>query len=150
MTTQEASGANGAKGKARRAKEDLYRQLILDAAESVFALKALQKGAVVDMGQQKNVVVEKSVMEMHQMFVDLALIVESQGELLDCIEYQVKQTIEFVDEGNENLVQAIQIQKNILRRKCYCLIAVLLLTGIIVLIVKLKASAASSATGGSR
>jgi CRP-like cAMP-binding protein len=32
------------------------------AAESVFALKALQKGAVVDMGQQKNVVVEKSVM----------------------------------------------------------------------------------------
>jgi len=33
---------------------------------------------------------EQSVAELHQMFLDLALLVEQQGEMLDQIEFQVK------------------------------------------------------------
>lgn len=32
---------------------------------------------------------EASIAELHQMFLDFALLVEQQGELLDQIEYQV-------------------------------------------------------------
>lgn len=35
---------------------------------------------------------EASIAELHQMFLDFALLVEQQGELLDQIEYQVPQT----------------------------------------------------------
>jgi len=88
--------------------------------------------------------IEKSVMEMHQMFVDLALIVETQGELLDSIEFQVKQTIEYVEEGNVQLAEAIQIQKNLRKRQCYCLLFVLVVIGVIIMIVMLKAKATST------
>lgn len=35
---------------------------------------------------------EASIAELHQMFLDFALLVEQQGELLDQIEYQVGQS----------------------------------------------------------
>jgi t-SNARE complex subunit (syntaxin) len=35
---------------------------------------------------------EASIAELHQMFLDFALLVEQQGELLDQIEYQVYNT----------------------------------------------------------
>ncbi len=88
--------------------------------------------------------IEKSVMEMHQMFVDLAMLVESQGELLDSIEFQVKQSIEYIDEGNQQMTEAIQIYKSIRKHQCYCLIGILAIIGIIVLVVVLQ----KKATGG--
>lgn len=33
---------------------------------------------------------EASILELHKMFMDLALLVDRQGEMLDQIEYQVK------------------------------------------------------------
>jgi t-SNARE complex subunit (syntaxin) len=82
--------------------------------------------------------IEKSVQEMHQMFLDMALIVESQGEVLDSIEFQVQQSLEFIEEGNEQMGQAIQIQKNMWRHRCYFLIFIGILVGIIVLVVKIR------------
>jgi t-SNARE complex subunit (syntaxin) len=88
--------------------------------------------------------IEKSVMEMHQMFVDLALVVDSQGEMLDSIEYQVKQSLEFIEEGNEQMEEAIQIQKSIRKRQAWCCFAILVLIAIIVLYVVLKGKATGS------
>jgi t-SNARE complex subunit (syntaxin) len=88
--------------------------------------------------------IEKSVQEMHQMFLDLALVVDSQGEMLDSIEFQVKQSLEFIEEGNEQMQQAIQIQKNIRKRQAWCCLAILVLIGIIVLYVVLKGKATGS------
>ena len=42
---------------------------------------------------------EASVAELHQMFLDFALLTEQQGELLDQIEFQVKSASDFIDEG---------------------------------------------------
>ena len=47
--------ARGAKRKAKRAKEDLYRQLILDAAESVFARKGYDATKIGEIAQESGV-----------------------------------------------------------------------------------------------
>jgi hypothetical protein len=56
---------------------------------------------------------EASVAELHQMFLDFALLTERQGELLDQIEYQVKSASDYIDDGNVDIVQAIEYQKSI-------------------------------------
>ena len=88
--------------------------------------------------------IEKSVLEMHQMFLDMALVVEQQGEMLDCIEFQVGQSLEFIEEGNVEMGQAIQYQKNIWRRRMYCFLFLCLVVGLIVMVVKIRAGAGQS------
>ena len=88
--------------------------------------------------------IEKSVLEMHQMFLDMALVVEQQGEMLDCIEFQVGQSLEFIEEGNAEMGQAIQYQKNIWRRRMYCFLFLALVVGLIVMVVKIRAGAGQS------
>ena len=78
---------------------------------------------------------EASVAELHQMFVDFALLTEQQGELLDQIEFQVKAASDFIDEGNVELVESIELQKQIRRRQLCIFIILLVVIGVIILII---------------
>ncbi len=78
---------------------------------------------------------EASVRELHQMFVDFALLTEQQGELLDQIEYQVGQASEYIQGANEDLAQSIEYQKQIRKRQLCILIILLVVIGVIILIV---------------
>jgi t-SNARE complex subunit (syntaxin) len=60
---------------------------------------------------------EQSVAELHQMFLDFALLTEQQGELLDQIEFQVKQAGDYVEEANVDVHQAIEYQKSIRKKQ---------------------------------
>ena len=62
---------------------------------------------------------ESSVAELHQMFLDFALLTEQQGELLDQIEFQVKQAADHVEEANVEVVQAIEYQKAMRKKQWY-------------------------------
>jgi t-SNARE complex subunit (syntaxin) len=64
---------------------------------------------------------EQSVAELHQMFLDFALLTEQQGELLDQIEFQVKQAGDYVEEANVDVHQSIEYQKKI-RKKQWCVL----------------------------
>jgi len=75
---------------------------------------------------------EASVAELHQMFLDFALLTEQQGEMLDQIEFQVKNTIDFVDEGNATMVQAVELQKSLRYKQCCCLVIVIVVLGVMV------------------
>jgi t-SNARE complex subunit (syntaxin) len=85
---------------------------------------------------------EASVAELHQMFLDFALLTEKQGELLDQIEHQVKEASDFIDQGNAEMVEAIEIQKSIRRKQCCIAMIVLVIIGIIVAIVAAKVNGA--------
>jgi t-SNARE complex subunit (syntaxin) len=76
--------------------------------------------------------IEQSVAELHQMFIDFALLTEQQGELLDVIEFQVKAASDYIDEGNSEMVKAIEIQRSIRKKQCCCVISVLVIIGIVV------------------
>ena len=60
---------------------------------------------------------EASVAELHQMFLDFALLTEQQGELLDQIEFQVNSAADYVEQGNEEVVEAIEISKKVRKKQ---------------------------------
>jgi t-SNARE complex subunit (syntaxin) len=80
-------------------------------------------------------VLEASVAELHQMFLDFALLTEEQGELLDQIEYQVKSASDSIEKGDKDLVEAIAIQISLRKKQCCIIITCLVIIGIIVAIV---------------
>ncbi len=85
---------------------------------------------------------EASVSELHQMFLDFALLTEKQGELLDQIEHQVKEASEYIDQGNTEMVEAIEIQKSIRKKQCCIAMIVLIIIGIIAALVAAKVNGA--------
>jgi len=85
---------------------------------------------------------EASVAELHQMFLDFALLTEKQGELLDQIEHQVKEASDYIDQGNTEMVEAIEIQKSIRAKQCCIAMIVLIILGIIVGIIAAKVNGA--------
>ena len=68
---------------------------------------------------------ERSVREIAQMFQDMALLVEAQGDMLDEIQHQVGQAKNHVDSGNKELVKALKHQTSLRKKKC-CLLIILL------------------------
>ena len=84
---------------------------------------------------QDVLVLEASVVELHQMFLDFALLTEEQGELLDQIEHQVMAVIFICSSGSENMQKAIETQKSIRKKQCCIIITVFIIIAIIVAIV---------------
>ena len=78
---------------------------------------------------------EASVAELHQMFLDFALLTEQQGELLDQISYQVQAASDYIDQGNDEMGKAIELQKSVRKKQCCIIITVFIIIGIIIGIV---------------
>ena len=76
---------------------------------------------------------EQSICELHQMFVDISLLVEQQSDASDEIKAQVQNTVDHVEQGNGNVVKAIQHQKAIHRKRCVFLFIVIAVTVFVVL-----------------
>ncbi|DBB18656.1 hypothetical protein WJX82_008162 [Trebouxia sp. C0006] len=77
---------------------------------------------------------EKSLMELHQIFLDMAVLVEAQGEMLDNIEQQVGKARDHVESGVNELVQAKKYQKNTRKWMCCGLVVVLIIIAVIVVV----------------
>jgi len=88
------------------------------------------------------ITLEASVAELHQMFLDFALLTEKQGELLDQIEHQVKEASEYVEQGNKEITEAIELQKSVRYKQCLCIVIVLVIIGIVAGIIAAKVSGA--------
>uniref|UniRef100_A0A7N0VGG7 t-SNARE coiled-coil homology domain-containing protein n=1 Tax=Kalanchoe fedtschenkoi TaxID=63787 RepID=A0A7N0VGG7_KALFE len=82
--------------------------------------------------------IEKSLLELHQVFLDMAVMVEHQGEQMDDIEHNVINSSHYVKDGALELKSAKGYQKR--SRKCMCLGLVLLLIIVLVLIVSVATS----------
>ena len=87
----------------RGGASDVYRAAIMagtaDPIQSAYADVADKYADVLKL--------EQSVQELHQMFLDFALLTDQQGDLFDQIEYQVKSASEYVEGGNLDIEQAI-------------------------------------------
>lgn len=81
---------------------------------------------------------EQSVAELHQMFLDLALLVEQQGEMLDQIEFQVRTAANYVEQGNQEVSKALKSQKSARKKKCCLLFVGITIILIIVLVAAFK------------
>ncbi|KAG2443437.1 hypothetical protein HXX76_001795 [Chlamydomonas incerta] len=76
---------------------------------------------------------EQSLLELHQIFLDMAVLVEAQGEMLDNIEKQVARSVDYVKGGTEALQDAKQLQKNTRKWMC-CAIMIMLIVALVIVL----------------
>ncbi|CAN6269050.1 unnamed protein product [Urochloa humidicola] len=82
--------------------------------------------------------VERSLLELHQMFLDMAVMVETQGERLDDIESHVANASHYVQGGNKELCKAKEYQRS--SRKFLCIGIIILLLLVLLVIVPIATS----------
>jgi syntaxin 1B/2/3 len=81
---------------------------------------------------------EVTVSELHQMFMDFAILVDTQGDMLDRIELGIKEADEYVTQGNDELQSAIKEARKLRMKQLYCCCLVtscLIVIGIIIFVV---------------
>ncbi|XP_040176284.1 syntaxin-1A isoform X7 [Anopheles arabiensis] len=76
---------------------------------------------------------ENSIRELHDMFMDMAMLVESQGEMIDRIEYHVEHAMDYVQTATQDTKKALKYQSKARRKKIW--IAICVLIAIIILVV---------------
>ncbi|XP_019756584.1 syntaxin isoform X3 [Dendroctonus ponderosae] len=77
---------------------------------------------------------ENSIRELHDMFMDMAMLVENQGELVDRIEYQVETTQNHVAEGHQQLKTAQEYQSKARKKKIFIIICLIILLIVLIAI----------------
>jgi len=76
---------------------------------------------------------ENNIRELHDMWMDMALIVEKQGDMVDRIEFNVAQARDYTEGGAENIRKALENYRAARRKKCICKAILISLAVIIVL-----------------
>ncbi|CAJ1967279.1 unnamed protein product [Sphenostylis stenocarpa] len=123
--------------------DDNTLDLLISTGESeTFLQKAIQeqgRGRILDtineIQERHDAVkeLEKSLKELHQVFLDMTVLVQHQGEQLDDIESHVARAQSFVRTGAEQLQTARKHQKNTRKWTCYCIILLLVIVLFVVL-----------------
>ncbi|CAF1298195.1 unnamed protein product [Rotaria sp. Silwood1] len=78
---------------------------------------------------------EKSIKELHDMFIDMAALVQTQGEMIDRIEFNVVQSENFVKAASTDTKKAVKFQSAARRKKIILILILVIVVIIIVLII---------------
>ncbi|XP_055308933.1 syntaxin-1A-like [Sitodiplosis mosellana] len=70
---------------------------------------------------------ENSIRELHDMFMDMAMLVESQGEMIDRIEYHVEHAVDYVQTATQDTKKALKYQSKARRKKIMILLCLTVL-----------------------
>ncbi|CAM8924726.1 unnamed protein product [Rhodiola kirilowii] len=124
-----------------RADEETIERLIETGDSEQIFQKAIQeqgRGQVMDtlaeIQERHDAVreVEKKLLDLQQIFMDMAVLVEAQGDLLDNIESQVSNAVDHVQTGNTALQRAKSLQKSSRKWMCIGIFILLIIVAIIV------------------
>ncbi|KAK9699308.1 hypothetical protein RND81_08G166400 [Saponaria officinalis] len=125
----------------QRADEETVDRLIETGNSEQIFQKAIQeqgRGQVMDtlaeIQERHDAVrdVERKLLELQQIFLDMAVLVDAQGDVLDNIELQVKNAVDHVNSGNTALQKAKSLQKNSRKWMCIAIIILLIIVAVIV------------------
>uniref|UniRef100_A0A8D3CJM4 Syntaxin 2 n=1 Tax=Scophthalmus maximus TaxID=52904 RepID=A0A8D3CJM4_SCOMX len=81
---------------------------------------------------------ESSIRELHTMFMDMAMLVETQGDMVNNIENNVSNAAEYILRAKEETKKAVRYQKKSRRKYIILAFALLILLAVIALIVGLS------------
>lgn len=76
--------------------------------------------------------IERKLLDLHQIYLDMAVLVEAQGDMLDNIESQVSNAVDHVQSGTTVLQHAKKLQKNSRKWTCIAIIILLIIVAIVV------------------
>ena len=119
-----------------KADDNLIENLISSGESESFMQKAIQeqgRGQIMDtiseIQERHDAVkeIEKNLIELHQIFLDMAALVEAQGQQLNDIESHVQHASSFVRRGTEQLHDAREYQKNSRKWTYYAVLLIILL-----------------------
>ncbi|KAF3573523.1 hypothetical protein F2Q69_00063536 [Brassica cretica] len=114
-----------------QADEQTIDNLIASGESENFLQKAIQeqgRGQIMDtiseIQERHDAVkeIEKNLLELHQVFLDMAALVEAQGQQLNNIESHVAKASSFVRRGTDQLQDAREYQKSSRKWTCYAII----------------------------
>lgn len=84
--------------------------------------------------QQRNDAIQKlskNIVELHQMFTDMSILVDGQQELINDIEYNVKEVKQDTRKAGDELVEARKHQKSARKKKaCICFLVIAIVIGV--------------------
>ncbi|KAH1048612.1 hypothetical protein J1N35_039396 [Gossypium stocksii] len=124
--------------------EDTIENLISSGESETFLQRAIQEqgrvqimDTISEIQERHDAVkeIEKNLIELHQIFLDMAALVEAQGQQLNDIESHVAHASSFVRRGTEQLQEAREHQKNSRKWMCIAILAAIVL--IIVILIPL-------------
>ncbi|KAG7518433.1 syntaxin-3-like isoform X4 [Solea senegalensis] len=105
---------------------------IVDSGISKQALSEIES-------RHKDIVrLESSIKELHDMFVDIAMLVESQGGMIERIESNMDQSVGFVERAVADTKKAAKFQQEARRKMIIIVVVVLVLLGLLALIIGLS------------
>ncbi|KAI9030720.1 t-SNARE [Phycomyces nitens] len=79
--------------------------------------------------------IEKTILELHQLFMDMAMMVEQQGEVLNQAEQHAENTTHDIETGNNHLVKAIKSARATRAKKWFCFVLFLIICVVIAILV---------------
>ena len=77
---------------------------------------------------------EKSILELHDMFMDMAMLVESQGEMIDNIETNITSTRDFVESARVDTKKAVENKRAAMKKKIIIIVIGVIIVAILVII----------------
>ncbi|XP_064193843.1 syntaxin-3 isoform X1 [Anguilla rostrata] len=102
---------------------------IMDSGISKQALSEIE-------ARHKDIVrLESSIKELHDMFVDIAMLVENQGGMIDRIESNMDQSVGFVERAVADTKKAVKFQAEARRKKMMIMVCCVILVIILVSVV---------------
>ncbi|KAI8025485.1 Syntaxin-112 [Camellia lanceoleosa] len=78
--------------------------------------------------------IQRSLTELHQVFLDMAVLVETQGEKINDIEENVAKRGVYISEGTKELIEAKKMKK---RKNWACWIGIVILVFLLICLVSI-------------
>ncbi|KAL2456341.1 putative Syntaxin [Abeliophyllum distichum] len=75
---------------------------------------------------------ERKLLELQQVFLDMAVLVDAQGDMINNIESHVSSAVDHVQSGNVALQKAKSLQKNSRKWMCIAILILLIIVAIVV------------------
>ena len=69
---------------------------------------------------------ETSIKELHEMFMDISVLIENQGEMVNRIDAHVESAVEYTTRATNDTKKALEYQQKARRKKIMMLICVLI------------------------
>ncbi|XP_059977091.1 syntaxin-2 isoform X1 [Lagenorhynchus albirostris] len=111
---------------------DVSMQIISDSQITRQALNEIES-------RHKDIMrLETSIRELHELFVDMAVLVETQGEMINNIEKNVMNATDYVEHAKEETKKAIKYQSKARRKKWIIVAVSLVLVAVVALIIGLS------------
>ncbi|KAI8342597.1 t-SNARE [Chlamydoabsidia padenii] len=123
---------------------DIDRVLDSDDTSQIFIQSLMQTNrsgqarAVLDEVQSRHddiKKIEKTILELHQLFMDMQMMVEQQGQVLDQIEVYAETTTHDLEHGNRDVARAIVSAKATRAKKWCCFVIFIILLVVIGILV---------------